>query len=220
MTYTYTTASLVKNELRVTTDFASTTVPSLDTINNWIEEESEFINHLAGKTYGVTEYTEVLDIKPGTDTLYLLNAPIVEVDSVKYSEYPLGDSNYSLSIEKTEDVDFTVYDKEGVIKTLSWKPQAGRKRVEVVYTAGSGVLPLIVQKLATKMVAKRVMDTIIEADLNEQKSGKTVAVGNVRITKSTSFGIAQYQEITREIKDLQDKIVGGTTAFRVPIHRI
>ena len=219
MTYTYTNTTLIKNELRTTTDFANTTLPTLSAVNNWIEEESETINQLAGKTFGVTEYTESIDYR-GEDRIYLKNAPVVDVSSVLYSEYPLGDVGYSLSTQKISGVDYETYTDEGYIYLLpSWKPSRGNKRIQVTYLAGYPVLPLTVQKLATKMVAKRVLDTIIEADINEQKSGKTTAVGPVRITKSSSFGVAQYKSLNEDIDKLQDKLIGGTTAYRVPIHR-
>lgn len=219
-TFTYTTPALIKNELRATQDFSPTTMPTLATVNTWIEEESAFINHLAGKVFGIAEYTEILDYR-GEDKLYLLNAPVVDITSVLYSEYPLGSDEYSLTTAKTEDVHYTTYSSEGYLALLpKWSPSVGRKRIEVVYLSGNPEVPLIVQKLATKLVTKRVMDTIIESDLNEQKSGKTVAVGTVRITKSSSFGVAQYQVLNKEIVDLSGQIVGGTSAFRVPIHRI
>ena len=219
MTYIYTTPELVRNELRTTVDFAATTLPTLNAVNEWIQEESEEINLLAGRVFGITEYIEDIDYR-GEDRIYLQNAPLVEVNQVLYSEMPLGTEDYSLTVVKEEGTDYTVYNKEGYIWLLpSWKPARGNKRMQITYLAGSVILPLVVQKLATKMVAKRVLDTIIEADINEQKSGKTTAVGPVRITKSSSFGVAQYKSLNEDIDKLQQKLVGGTSAYRVPIHR-
>jgi hypothetical protein len=219
MTYEYTTPELVQAELRAADSFASFTLPSIDAVNEWIEEASEEINHVSGRIYGETEYTEYIDYR-GEDRIYLKNAPLIEVETVLYSEAPLGSPEYSLSILKEEGVDYEPYLEEGYLYLLpSWKPSLGSKRIQIVYTAGYEVIPKTIQQLATKMVAKRVLDTIIEADLNEQKSGKTTAVGPVRITKSSSFGVSQYKVLHTDIDRLKEKIIGGTTAYRVPIHR-
>jgi len=220
MSYTYTTAAKVQDELRITTDFSATTNPTLDTVNSWINETSDEINQIAGRTYGETSYTETFDYN-GEDILILSNAPILTVTSVLYSTAVLGTDEYSLSDTKTENTHYTVYDKEGEVEILSsnWKPSAGLKRIQVNYTAGYSTIPGPIQMLATKKVTKRVIDSLMSKDINEKKSGKSVSVGSISIVKPADYGVSQYKTLKEDISQLEQDIIGGTSLYRLPMTR-
>jgi len=219
MAFTYTTAALVKAELRATLDFSASTVPSLDDINTWIGEASAEINQISGRIYGQTTYTEVFDYN-GTDVLVLENAPLITVTNVLYSTSALGTDTYSLSDTKTEDTDYTVYKNEGEIELLSnWKPAIGKKRISVTYDAGFTSTPLTVQKLATKKVAKRTIDTLMSKDVNEKASGKSVSVGSISIIKPADFGVSQYKTLSDDIGKLEMDLIEGTSLYRLPLRR-
>jgi hypothetical protein len=221
MTNTYTTPELVQAELRQDEAFASFTTPTVDTVNEWIKESSEYINQISGRVYGLNTYTEILDYN-GEDKLYLQNAPVNTVTSVLYATAPLGSDSYSLSDTKVLNKDYTIYNDEGLIALLpSWSPAVGRKRIQVTYTAGlaSTDTPKTVQMLATKLVTKRVIDSVIGKDINQKQSGKSVSVGSISIVKPADFGVSQYNLLKQEIADLQNSIINGTTAYRVKRHR-
>ncbi len=220
MTYEYTTPALVKSELRATQDFSATTIPTKTTIDTWISEESAYINFKSGQTFGSNSYTEVLDYN-GEDRLLLEHAPIISVTSVLYSTSPLGTSTYGLSETQVDGVDYTTYDKSGEIVILpsGWNPSIGRKRIEVTYTAGNETTPLHIQKLATKLIAKRAIDTLMEKDIHEKASGKSISVGSVSIVKPANFGVESYKNLIVDIGQLTKEIVGGTGVYRIPTHR-
>ena len=219
MTYTYTTKSLVQNELRATQSFSSTTYPSDTTVDSWITEESDEINLLSGRNWGSTAYSETLDYQ-GEETLTLKNAPLISVTSVLYSTSALGTDTYGLSATKTADTDYTTYDDSGEIVLLpSWKPQEGRKRIQVNYMAGFTSTPPRIQKLATKKVAKRVMDSLLSKDINEKQSGKSVSVGSISIVKPADFGVSQFKELKSSIAELENSLTNGTSAYRIGTHR-
>jgi hypothetical protein len=219
--YEYTTSALVAAELRATQDFGSTTVPTLNELTVWIKEDAAEINNDAGQVYGSTSYTETFDYD-GEERLVLRNAPIISVTNVLYSTSSLGTDTYSLSETKTEDTDYTVYNDTGEVAILfnNWSPLVGRKRIQATYDAGFTTTPLQIQKLSTKKVAKRVIDTLIEKDINEKKSGKSVSVGSISIIKPADFGVAQYETLSNEIATLEGKLVGGTSLYRMPTHRL
>ena len=219
MTYEYTTPELVKAELRAEEDFASFTNPTLGTIEEWIKEVSEEINHIAGRAYGETEYTEVFDYR-GDDVILLKNAPVIEVESVKYSPHPLGSEDYGFTETKTENTHFALYKESGEIELLSgWNPASGLKRIEIVYKAGFEEVPKIVQMLATKKATKRVIDSLLSKDINQKQSGKSVSVGSIRIVKPANFGVNQYQLLKTEIQELEQELINGTTLYRLPMNR-
>ena len=219
MTYAYTTTALIQAELRATSNFSSTSLPTADQVTTWIAEESAAINDKSGRNWGSTAYSETLDYN-GEEILTLTNAPVVSVTSLLYSTAPLGTDTYSLSDTKTEGTHYTTYLEDGEIAILpNWSPSIGRKRIQVNYTAGYATTPLQIQKLATKKLAKRVVDTIIQKDINEKKSGKSVSVGSISIVKPADFGVAQYKTLQDEIKGLEEALINGTTAYRIGGHR-
>jgi len=206
----YTTAEYVQAELKSTSSFSSSTNPTLDTVEQWIKEESRHIDLDATRQYDLTSYTQTIDYN-GSETITLKHTPIVTVSSLLYSTARLGTSDYALSATKTEDTDFTVDTEKGEIIILfnNWNPQEGRKRIQVTYTAGFTTIPLYVQKLATKMVAKRVLDSIMQQDLNEKKSGKSISVGSISIVKPSDFGVSSYKALSTDIAELKKDLVSG-----------
>jgi hypothetical protein len=219
MTYTYTTPALVKSELRATEDFASSTIPSLDDVNNWIAEASEEINLIAGKAFGQTSYSEIFDYR-GDDVILLKNAPLISVTNVVESLGALGTDTYSLSDTKVEDKDYTVYKESGEIEVLHrWKPREGLKTIKVNYTAGYTTTPKVVQMLATKKVAKRTIDTLLSKDINQKQSGKSVGVGSIKIIKPADFGVSQFKILKEDIMEMEKKLLEGTSLYRLPMNR-
>jgi len=219
MAYEYSTLDLVQAELRATEDFSSSTVPTADDVTTWIQQESAEVNQVGGRIYGETTYSEVLDYK-GEETLLTSNSPITTVTSVLYSTSSLGSDTYSLDVTKVEDTDYTVYKDSGELAILSnWTPSDGRKRIQINYDAGFTDIPDTIEKLTTKKTAKRVIDTLLNKDINEKKSGKSVSVGSISIVKPADFGVKQYQQLKTDIGQLEKDIIGGTSLYRLPLHR-
>lgn len=218
-TYSYTDSARVKTELRATQDFSASTIPTLTELNGMINEVSAYINDMAGRTFGSTSYSETIDYQ-GESLITLQNAPIITVTNVLYSTSSLGSDTYSLSDTKVEDEDYTVYKESGEIAILpKWTPHSGRKQIQINYTAGYDTTPLTIQLLATKLVTKGVIDTLLSKDINEKQSGKSVSVGSISIVKPADFGVNQYKQITNEITQLESKLLNGATAYRIGGHR-
>ena len=211
----YTTATLVEAELRLTTSFSASTVPSLTQVTTWIDEESAQIDSDNGKSFTSTSYSDTINYD-GTDQIFLKVAPVISVERVVYTTADLGTSSYALDNTAVEDIDYTRFDERGIIEVLpSWSGlREGLKTARVDYTAGYATTPLEVQKLATKMVAKRVIDTTVENDLEQKSSGKSVSVGSINIVKSASFGVGNYKQLNEEIKELKEGLTKNTGVHR------
>jgi len=219
MVSAYTTAALVMAELSTSVAFGTGTVPTADQIATWIAEESDTIDQLSGRIYTNTAYTDTIDYQ-GEETIALSHAPVLTVTSVLYSTSALGTSTYALSDTKTADTDYTVYLDEGELVILpNWAPTDGRKRIQVNYTAGYSTTPLPIQKLATKKVAKRTVDTIMEKSVKEQTSGKSISVGSVSVVKAADFGVSQYTTLKSDINELENQLINGTSVYRLASHR-
>jgi len=213
--YAYTDSTLVKQELGASVAFNNTTSPSITQVTTWITEESAHINLIGGRTFGSTDYNEVIDYS-GEDLIQTENAPIISVNSLLYSTSELGSSGYALADTKTEGTHYTVYNDSGEIAVIwnNWSPSVGRKRMQVNYTAGYSTVPYTVQKLATKMVAKRAIDQIIENGANEGNIGGSISVGSISIVEPANLGLNSYRELTKDIDSLKKELVSGFGVYR------
>ena len=219
MVTTYTTVEMVEAELRATTPASNDTVPSLQTMNRWIDETMDWIDNKSGRKWSSTSCTEVIDYN-GEETITLRNAPILSVTSVLYSSSALGSDSYSLSVSKVEDEDYAVYLDSGEIDVLSnWAPTPGKKRISITYNYGYSTVPYRIQELATKKVAARVIDTLLAKDVNEKQSGKSVSVGSISIVKPADFGVTQFKQLKETITKLEEELVNGATAIRTGSQR-
>jgi len=208
MAYTYTTAALVKDRIMAVDSFSTSTNPTLSTIDKWIQQISERINQKTGRVWGETEYEEYIDYS-GKDRITLKYAPITEVISVEHDPYPLGASNAGTWDTKVEDTDYAVYKKEGQIVPLaSWNPRDGLKRIRITYKAGYTTTPLMVEELATDMVAIKVLDSLLFSKGNDITSGGSISIGQVNIVDPSDYGVSNYNRLRLNVDELMKDIVG------------
>lgn len=205
----YTTAALIEAELRIpnSASFSTSTIPTKAQVEGWIAEIDNTIDQMAGKSFAETSYTQYIDYDDSGE-IYLQHVPVTAITTLKYSPYQLGSTDYPSWETKTEDTDFYVNDK-GVITFINanFKPKGGNKKFEIVYTAGYATIPAYVQMLATKMTAKRVIDSVLSKDVNEKQSGKSISVGSISIVKPAQFGVGQYNILKTEIDDLSNQLL-------------
>jgi len=211
---TYTTPQYIQEEIKAVQSFSDTTYPSLQTVQRWIDEIESQVDTIAGKSFGEVEYTQYIDYD-GEDRIVLDHSPVISVTSVKSSPYTLGDSAYPSWETKTANTDYALYDKRGELLVLpSWTPNEGPKSIEIVYTAGYSEIPGNVQFLATKLVAKRVLDAVISKDVSERQSGKSISVGSISIVKPSDVGVNQLRKLDSDVDMLKSEVLKGTSAHR------
>lgn len=217
MVYAYTTHELVQAELQLTSAFGTTTLPTYDDVDEWIAEESAYINSLANTVFGSTLYSSEMIDYDGEEWLILENAPVISVTSVQYNANPLGSTLGSSWVTKSSDVDYALYKDRGALRVLfnNWCPTPGAKRICVTYSAGYTTVPMEVRKLTTKLVAERILNTLIQKNINERADGGSVSVDSISIVEPTSYGVSSYKQLKLDIEMLKKDIVnGGTTVYR------
>lgn len=218
MVYLYTTPGLVQSELQTSTQFSPSTTPSLGDVEEWIAEESAYINNLANQIFGSTTYSSEFIDYDGEQDIVLENSPVISVGSVKYNEYPLGSSLGSSWTTKTEGTDYTVYKDRGVIRIIfdNFTPDPGPKRFCIdSYVAGYEVIPYEVRKLCTKLVAERVLSTLIAKNINERNDGGTVSIGSVSITEPSAYGVGSFRKLKEDIERLKEEVIKkGFSVYR------
>lgn len=204
----YTDATKIEQELRATTQFSASTVPTLSSVNRWITETENYIDSLAGQSFGSTAATEYFDYDLSDKSIYLRHTPFISLQEVAYNVSALG--VVPSYVEKTEDEDFTLYEDDGRIQINPnrWKPDPSHpKAVRVKYTYGYSSVPGRVAMLATKMVAKRVLDTLLFNNVNEANSGGSISVGSINIVEPANYGVGTYKELGTEIAKLKEDVL-------------
>lgn len=216
----YTTPERVKTELGIAQDFGSDTSPTLDEVNDIIEEESDYVDLLSGRIWKEQVHTDVYLDYDGSERILLKNSPIISVESLEYNPYSPGQSERPSSWESlTEEEQFTVYPDMGEIVLLlkHVSPKVGRKRFKISYTSGFSEVPKTVEMLTTKRVAYRILQTELKRSIYEKDFGGTIRVGSVQIIQPTDFGASGLTKLQEEVASLESKIIGGFGVYRYDI---
>lgn len=208
--FSYTTATKIEEELRATTPASTETNPTLATINSWIIELSAKVNRDSARIWGEATYVDVVDYI-GEEMILLENSPIVSITTFKYSPIALGTTGYGFTNTLTEDTDFTSYDDSGRLDLLytNFKPTEGKKRFEVTYVSGFTQVPRDVEMLTTKLVAQRILNSLISSNVNEGNDGGSISVGSISIVEPASYGVASYTKLGQDIEKMQEDLTKG-----------
>lgn len=211
----YTTATLVEAELRATSAFSGSTIPTLTQVTTWIDEECAMIDNKANFVAAQTTYTEFVDYT-GSDLILLKHSPIISISSLSYNTNPIGSSLGEAWVAKVAETDYTVYEGKSKIYLIpyNFSPKCGPKRFKIVYSAGYETTPKTIQSLATKKVALRVLDTLLTSNVNEGSDGGEVSVGSIRIVEPGNYGGKSLLQLKDSIKELEDSLLSGTGVYR------
>ena len=204
----YITVEQVSEELNGLSITASTT-PSTDTINSWIEQESDLLERETNKIWGNATITdEILDYD-GSGVIRTNYSPIISITSVYYDNGTTSENWVELTEGKYND--FITYNTEGELILTSNNISYGRQKIKITYVAGYSVPNATVQKIISKRVAQRVISTI----LNEQGSsqGGSISVGAISISDPTTFSVNNYQRLDKDI-DMLISSLGSLKVYR------
>jgi hypothetical protein len=128
----------------------------------------------------------------------------------------LGSTLGEAYIAKTANSDYFVYEDAGqiLINFENWTPLTGKRRMKVVYTSGYEDVPMVHQAIATKLVAERVLSSLLNNNVNESSDGGSVSVGSISIVEPGAYGVQNYARLKTDIEDLKKKLLQGTGVFR------
>jgi len=144
------------------------------------------------------------------------NTPLQSVSQVEYNNGDIESPDYEVL---TEDEDYTVILERSQIHFIEgFSPKHGLKRFKLDYTYGYNSVPSRVKMLATKMVAKRVLDSLLSSDVNQDDAGIDVQVGSIQVKKPSDYGVENYKQLKMEIEKLKEDVVGGATTFRTNVY--
>jgi len=209
----YTTTEKVESEIRAESQFSSTTSPSLNDVTSWIEQESAYIDTISGTSFSSIQTTVDLDYNGEDELIALPDSPILTFSKLSYSTSAI-ESGLSY-VEKVEDTDYTVYKETGEVALLSgFSPAYGRKRFQVEYTYGYTDIPAQIEMLASKLVANRVLNTLLSSNVETANAGGSVSVGSISIVEPADVGVGTYRQLQTDINTLKKEILSGFKTFR------
>lgn len=208
----YTTEELVKAELGGFT-LGTTTTPSSDDVSSWIVQAKAEIDARTGDTFEPTVFTqEVYDWGSEDNILRLKYPNIVSITSFEYNSEAAGET--PVWVSKTEDTDFFVYNDYGEVEfvTRKFSPLRGKNRFRVSGIYGLSEVPKKIQLLATKIVAKRVIDSVINAQAAVK--GGNVSIGTISVTDPSNFSPSVSLGLKTEIDSLMGSLIGNFKVYR------
>ncbi len=212
----YTTATLVEAELRTDAVFSGSTVPTLTQVTDWIDQESSYIDHITADVYTQTTTTDEYLDYDGGDFLYLRHSPVISVTSLSYNSYPLGSSLGTNWAVKSSGTDYIVEEKSGLIilPATTFTPDTGTRRFKCTYVSGYATTPAIITKLCTKIVADRVLSSMLNQNVNESTDGGSISVGSISIVDPGAYGVQNYKRLKDDIEMLKKEIAVRTGVYR------
>ena len=215
----YTTVSLVEAEIRASAVFSSDTTPTLATVNTWIEQESKDIELKTGTVFASTVVSSELNDYNGDGIFRFQAAPLISIDKVEYNVNSNNVAASYVTLETGNGYNYLEYLEEGEMEFISGNlstnkihPVQGKKKFMLSYTKGYATTPLEIQKLATLLVAKRTITTLINSQSNTE--GGSIQVGTIRVTDPSNFSLDYVKGMSGSINDLYNSIGQNFKTFR------
>lgn len=222
----YTTVNNIINELNGYS-IDDTTTPSATTVNGWISDAKDEIDSKLNTTFESTSFDIYIDfntinisgytpLNPNvrqTTEIRLPYKPIISITKFEYESNGLGASEESwntLTEGRTED--YIVYKEEGIIKlTGKTYVPAGYQNLHITGTYGYETVPSVITQLATLIVVKRIIRTVLHSQGTTE--GGSITVDVISISDPTVFSIKNIQRIDNEIQSLYN-IAGQLKSYR------
>lgn len=215
----YTTITLIEAELQSDAINASST-PSSDDVSTWIDEVDAQIELMTGEVFSSTISSSEYYDYDGDGTLLPINAPIISIDELRYNKNTLSFSSADwVTLEEGQGKNYIYYDKEGEIVFINGNgatnkilPKSGARRLCLTYTYGHNSVPKDIQRLATLMVSKRVISSLVNSQANTE--GGEVTVGPITVKDPSNFSVSYIKDINTEIKDLTSNLGYDLKTYR------
>lgn len=209
----YTSTDLVSAQLGGESITTSTT-PSTDDVEQWIKEAEDEIDSRTGLTFKPEGFEDLILDYEKNDDIIRLPFEIVSITTLYYNSESAGETpSWTL---KTKDTDYYVYSEEGEIEIIPSKFNAlrGKNRFKITGVKGKTVVPNIIKRLATLMVANRFVETVVQSQAYSN-SGGDVQVGTIKVGNPSSFSVSAVNSRKSEIDDLFTKAIGDFRTFRI-----
>lgn len=208
---TYTTLSLIQAEIGCDAITASTT-PSSSQVETWISEVEDIIDITAGTIFSTSLVSSEYVDYDGSGVILMPEHPITSVDEIRYNRQDITSSTPNwVTLQEGYGKNYITYNDFGEVEFINGNgatnivtPQAGKKKLCLSYHWGHTTVPLEIQRLATLMVSKQIINQLINQQANTL--GGEVSVGPITVKDPSNFSIGQIKCINQEIDSLMSQI--------------
>jgi len=215
----YTTLALIEAETG-SSEITSSTTPTSSEVTTWIEEISAEIEVMTGEVFTSTVVSSSFIDYDGNNSLLIERFPLISVSEIRYNKQNVTSSTTEwVTLEEGYGKNYIVYTDTGEIEFINGNgatntliPKAGKKKLCVSYVYGYNNTPLEVQRLATVMAARRLINALVNSQANTE--GGEVTVGPITVKDPSSFNLNQIKSLDNEIKDLRARIGRDFQTFR------
>jgi len=200
---TYTDSTTVSEFLQ--TDITTTSTPSLDTVNDWIAWADTEVDTATGRTFSEQTGTDIVVASNGGRDFWLPKeyVPLVSITKLEINTGSDFDTNW---VEKTEGSDFIIVDLvSGHIKfspNITVLKQNFAVRVTIQY--GYSSAPNNIKELATKIVAKQFVTSVISSVSIE--TNEFIRVGPITISPGSGDSVKYVKGLTEDIDRLKKSV--------------
>lgn len=193
----YTDTDRVGQRLR--TAFTSSTTPSVDTVDEIIDEVENEIDSIAGRSYRKQTIANELHDYSGVGFVVVKKPGLQSVSLVEYT----ADDGATWTTVSADD--YYVYpDNDFVQFKNSIGIPSGFRNVRISYVSGPSVAPLRITKLATAMACLEVIRTQVYSSGNS--SGGEVQVGPIRVTEPGMFSVSLVRDLKADTESLLSRL--------------
>ena len=222
----YTTEEFIEAEIGKA--ITTTTTPTTAQVTQWIEEAENYIDRRCNTSFtSVTQTDEVYPwnsdvafIKPAHSPYYgnvqrtdyglsgggnafnLGYAPIISMTSLSLNS--AGSTSADSWTAKTEQTgsggDYAVDLSTGAVLFLNCVPTVSERSIKTTFVYGHATIPAIVETLATKMVARRVIDMKVKK--SAFTSTDSVSLASLSIKKELRDNVEYLSKLDSDIEGL------------------
>lgn len=207
----------VEAELRADNNFTSDTIPTKTQVENWIEDASDEVRHIAAQEYDSQTTTGVFDYSHDGDIL-LPNTPVQSVNKVEYDDSrPTDPANFE---ELDEGDDYEVYLDRGLVDLYDEHKTfiEGKKRFRVSYDYGTGQIPSRVRGLVSMKVAYRVLQSLLNQHVEDDNTGGETSVGSITIKKPGDYSAKNMRLLRERIAEREERLRDEFGVFRSSVY--
>ena len=199
----YISTTDVSDELNgLTIDSSST--PSTDTVEAWIDQEQDLINRETGRLWGYNLIEAEYADYDGSGFLKTLYAPIISITSFETEKNGIDsteDDWVTLTEGRRSTDSFIVYKTDGELQFHgTTQPTINYQNCRTTYAAGYETTNKTVKLILAKKVALRVISTVINGQSSEE--GGQITVDVISISDPSTFSLQRVMNLKTEIKTL------------------
>lgn len=217
----YTNIGLIESELNLASGtICSSSIPSVATVEMWIQEAEAEIDALTNRYYAQKTVTNKLMDYNGKLLFRLPNTPVISITKIEYNMNSIDMASSWVTLQEGNGYNYVTYLTQGEVQftpgTLASYRNGilpGTQRLRLSYVYGYQTVPINVQRLATLLVTKRMISANANSDAYSSDGTLEIA-GFIKVAEVSSFNINRINAMNQDIDYLRKEVLGKMKVFK------